>query len=199
MAQPIAASTIAQQACRFMEKRPIGSFAEDHELPQAMAEQYPTALRMCLEAHDWGFARKLALLPEIAALPAGEIADDDLPHVYALPSDCAALRLVLPAGTRYRRDEALLRADVGGGLKVRYTRVIDNEALLPATFRTYVALQLAVLLAPEYVTTRTKRADLKDDLASAEAAAKRAHFQDASAARMDGRDEAGDWAEEATA
>ena len=114
---------------------------------------------------------------------------------YALPGDMRVLRHVQD-GVCYRVDGGLLRADLAGGLRVRYTRDIGNEATPPAGFQMLVAAQIAVQLAPQYVTTRTKQADLEAKLDRIAMQARRAGLWDASPARLDGRQLPGDWADE---
>ncbi|MGR3456080.1 hypothetical protein [Pseudooceanicola sp.] len=190
---PYAASTIAQQACRFIEKSPISSFADDTPLAQAIAEQYPTALKSCLENHDWSFARRLVILP-LATLPEGIPADPELPFSYKLPADFVSLRHVQD-GAKWRRDENFLRADVTPNLTVRYTRRIEKEDALPATFQTAIAAALAVLLAPEYVGTRTKRETLKNDATDFLAGAVASDKLSASGTQWSGQEGGGeDWA-----
>lgn len=195
---PVAASTIAAQAFRLMELSPISSFADDSPQARAAAEQYVPALRRCLEAADWSFARILVRLPP-AQLGAADAADPDLPEVYRLPSDLVALRIVLPETARWRRDADFLRSDQPGGLTLRYTRLIEDEGALPPAFADMVSLALAARLAPEWVGSRTKRETLKQDWRAALEQALAADRSGASPVRMDGQDvSAGaDWATEA--
>lgn len=192
----IAASTIAAQAFRFMEMDPIGSFADGSPQAAAAAEQYPAALDFSLEAHDWSFARKLAALPQIVGVDG---LDPDLPFRYSLPSDCVRLRKVCTSwsGYRWRQDGRIIRSNQALSLDIRYTFRIQNEALLPASFQTVVSLALAVRLMPVWVSSRTKRADVRKELTDAIAAAWTADQHSASYERMDGRPEQPDWACEA--
>lgn len=192
MPDPIATSTIVSQAFRLMEKSPISSFADDSEEAAAAAEQYEVAMGMCLEACDWSFASVYAALPE-ASVP-GAAADPDLGYAYQMPADCVVLQEVGAIGTVWRRDRDLIRADQAGPLPVRYTGKITDESRLPAIFRTAVAYQLAALLAPRWVNTRTKIADLQS---AAEQYLKKSMARDrnqASAMRYDGQPDEGDWA-----
>ena len=198
MAQPIAASSIAQQAFRFLEMAPISSFADDSEEARAAAEQYPHALRMCLEWEraDWSFARRLVTLP-VATLPEGAAADPDLPYVYAVPGDCVAVQEVIPGDIAWREDGEYLRADEATSLQLIYTYVPAKEDTLPSLFQTAVALQLAVLLGPGFATTRNKVADLNAALEAAVRRAVSADARSASGRRYDGRARTSDWASEA--
>lgn len=196
MPSPIATSTIASQAFRFMELSPISSFADDSAQARAAAEQYDVALGMCLEACDWSFASVRADLPELAALPGGAAADADFPFSYALPGDCVVLREVVDPLARWRRDRDLLRADTSGPLTVRYTGQTPNEAGLPATFRTAVSYQLAALLAPLWMGTASKLATLEQSAAGMLRQAMRMDARQASPARYDGRPMEGDWVTE---
>ncbi|GGH36349.1 hypothetical protein SAMN05444007_108252 [Cribrihabitans marinus] len=193
--QPIAASTIAAQAFRYMELAPIGSFADDSPQASAAREQYTLALKTVLEAHDWSFARRLAGLAEKAET---DTTDPDMIHLYALPADCVALRHVYAPCALWRQDGLEIRSELAEKLVVRYTALTQNEALLPASFQTAVSLALAVRLAPQYVSSRTKRSELKLDLQEAIAAAWNADRHSASHARLDGREMQPDWAQEAT-
>lgn len=196
MPDPIAASTIAAQAFRFMELRPIGAFADDSPEAADAREQYLPALKLCLELDDWSFARKLVRLPPVL-LSDGEIADPDMAGIYQLPGDCVALRRVYPDDVAYRADERYLRAGPVDGLTIRYTRLIEDESDLPSTFATAVSLQLAIRLAPMWVSSRTKRATLQDDFQAALEMAGLPQRTSASHGRLDGRPAQPDWACEA--
>lgn len=196
MSDPIATSIIAAQAFRFMQLSAISSFADTSPQAVAAAEQYPIAMGICLEEQDWSFARRLVKLPE-AELPEGRQSDPDLPYVYELPGDCVKLRLVVDETVRWRLDERTIFASASGGLMVRYTRRVTNEALLPALFQTSVAYQLAILLSPAYVGSRSKRKELVEDGASALAYAKQNDARSASADSWDGFSH-NDWVAEAT-
>lgn len=192
-----ATSNIVQQAFRELELRPPSSFGDDSEEAQAAAERYDDALRACLEHADWSFARRFADLPE-AQPGTGYPIHSDYAYTYALPGDFVAVREV-PSGARWLQTELFLLADEAGPLKVRYTRLITNESLLPASFRLAVSLQLAVELAPRWMAAISKREALlrKANTQLASAARRDAHAQ-GSPGRWDGRPAAGDWADEAT-
>lgn len=194
---PIAASTIAAQAFRLMERGPISSFGDDSDQARDAAEQYPLALDACLEAADWSFASVYAELPRVTTLPLTVTADPDLPYLYAMPADIVILREVGDGCTRWRRDRAGLRADDPGPLPVRYTGRIDNEAQLPAMFQTAVSHALAVLLAPRWLGTQAKIEALRRDAQATLKAAMRHDARQSSGARYDGLDEQPDWVSEA--
>lgn len=157
MPTPIATSGIAAEAFELVELAPIASFSDDTPQAQDAALYYPFALRAALEAGDWSFASSLVALPALAALPAGIAADEDLPHVYALPGDCAMLREVRPKTCAYRLDEGLLRSDAAAPLTIRYTRIVTDETKVSEQFRHTVALLLAARLAPRWLGNQTKR------------------------------------------
>lgn len=179
-----------------MELSAISSFGDDTPQAQAASEQYPIALKVCLEQQDFSFARRLVTLPE-ATLPEDRAADPDLIYVYKLPGDCVKLRAVTDNTVSWRSDDEYLFADLVGGLPLRYTRLITNEAVLPALFQTAVAYQLAILLMPTYVGSRTKRNEIKADAAEALALAKQNDARTASEDRWDGGDPYVDWVAEA--
>lgn len=196
---PIAASTIAAQAFRFMELSAISSFGDDTEQALAAQEQYPVAMAQCLEANDWSFASVLAFLPQVTPGPT-VAADTNLPYLFALPGDVVTLREVGDGrSTRWRRDRAGLRADEPGPLRVRYTGQIDTEAALPAGFQTAVALRLALLLGPRWLGTSGKMETLRRDADAGLKAAMRIDARQASSARYDGLPDQGDWVQEARA
>jgi hypothetical protein len=99
--------------------------------------------------------------------------------------------------TRGRRDREGLRADEAAPLVIRYTGTVDNEAALPATFQTAVALALAVLLAPRWLGTQSKAEALRADAARILKQAMREDARMASEARYDGGPDQGDWVAEA--
>lgn len=196
MPLPVATSTIASQAFRLMELRPISSFADDSDQARAAAEQYPIALKMCLEASDWEFASVSVNLPE-AALPAGNAIDPKLPYSYMPPADCVIMREVGDKWTHWRVDRDLLRASDAGPLLVRYTGMITNEARLPATFQTAVAYRLAALLAPTWNGTASKATMLESGAGTALKSAMKNGTAQSSAERYDGREDQSDWVENA--
>jgi hypothetical protein len=193
---PIAASTIAAQAFRFIELGPISSFADDTEQAQAAAEQYPDAMAQCLERCDWSFASRLAFLPQTLLGPT-EAEDPDLPYVYTLPGDLIRLHEVGDDETAWRRDLSFLRADTPAPLRIRYTARPVNETALPATFRLAVSLGLGLLLAPRWLGTQSKIATLESRFEEALAMAMRQDRATASMQRYDGRPMQPDWAQEA--
>lgn len=162
MSYPFATSNIVVQAFGFMELSHPSSFADD--TPQALdaLTNYETALDFCLEWSDWSFVSRGAACCRAAVLPPEFVVDPDLQHTFALPSDCVKVH-----GARWRLDERLLRAYRIAPLPVCYTLRVTNEAALPASFRTSVSLQLAVLMAPRWLGVDSKRASLASSLETA--------------------------------
>ena len=193
---PIATSTIVAQAFRFAELSAISSLADDSPKAQAASEQYQRALGICLSRFDWSFARRFAVLPQVSSISSTQSPDPNLHYAYKLPGDCIKLRLV-ERGVKWRLDDKYLFSNQATNLSIRYTRRIDDETKLPDTFQTAVSYQLAVLLAPKYVGSRTKRADLKNDLYEALQMAKEDDKYSASDDSWDGIDDPEDWVQEA--
>ncbi len=189
----IATSGIAVQAFRLLEMSPISSFGDDSEQASSAEEQYPEALRMCLEANDWSFASTLASLPAVDE----DSGDEDLPHVYTRPGDLVRLIDVKPASVLYRLDEDRLRADQAAPLRIRYTRLVTNEARLPGMFKTAVSYQLAALLAPRWTTSRNRADSLQAQADNWLGRAMKADRGSASSQRYDGRARQADWRGEA--
>lgn len=197
MVTPIATSNIVKQAFRFMEVTPPSSLADDDDKATAANEQYGTALKACLEQEDFSFARRFASLA-LANTPDGEKPDPELPYFHTLPGDCVKLRGLRDKWIKWRIDGLYLLTDQAAAVEIRYTRLITDEDRLPAMFQTAVSYQLAVLLAPTYVGSRTKRADLVSDGMSALRKAVENDAVTASHARWDGEEDSGDWVSEAT-
>jgi len=197
MTTSISTSTIVAQAFRYMEASPIASFDDASEQAQAAAEQYPNALRLCLEAADWSFASVLVHLPE-ALLTLGVIADPDLPYAYAPPGDAVRLHEVGDFNTAWRLDRDFLRADDPAPLRLRYTSLDLNEAQMPATFRDAVALRLACLLGARWLTTQSKMQDLESRAQLQLKTAMRQDARTASQQRYDDLAQPDDWVSEAT-
>lgn len=193
---PIATSGIAAEAFQIVELGPISSFADDTPEAADATAYYTSALETCLEWADWDFASTLVTLPP-AELPAGLAVDVDLPYTYALPGDCLMLREVRDFEVSYRNDDQVLRADQDGGLKIRYTRRMDNEGRLPATFRSAVSLALALKLGPRWLGTQTKIALIENRLQSTLERAARHSARTASPTRYDDGPDNVDWVAEA--
>jgi hypothetical protein len=197
MSEPIAASTVAAQAFRMMELAPISSFQDDSPQARAAAEQYPHALDMCLAGYDWSFARHLSRLGLVAELPDTWVEDPELPYLCRLPADCVQLRLVLDEGYAWRRDGEYLRTSSSTGMSIRYTRRITNEKILPSAFQTYLAGQLAALLAPIYVRTAEKISAIERRVATLQQLAIDNDSYSASGHRIDDYPASVDWVSEA--
>lgn len=192
---PTATSTIITQAFRLMERTPPSSMDDDSDEARAANEQYPLALGGTLEVYDWSFARKTVQLSEAAA-PVDEFVEPELPHWFLLPADCVKLRFVKTL-ENWRLDEGMIKANVADTLVVRYTRLITDEAKLPSMVQSLVSHNLALKLMPAYVSTRTKRADLKADTQDILAQAIRDDRYSAQQYRSDEREDDQDWACEA--
>lgn len=196
MAGSIATSTIVSEAFRLMELSAFSSFGDDSDQARAASEQYQPALKSCLEQQDWSFARELVSLKEVT-LEDDDVVDEDLPNAYVTPADFVKLRFV-EKGVNWRLDREFLRADKADGLIIRYTFLVTNETKLPALFQEAASYKLAVLLAPEWVGSRTKRADLLLESKRVLASAVENDLHTASLARYDGQDQQPDWAGLAT-
>lgn len=199
MPAPIAAATIIAQAFRFMEVTAPSSLADESQKARDANEQYPNALRQCLEMGDWSFASALVYLPE-ADLPATSASDPNLPHFYRLPGDLISIREIGDYGfePKWRRDLIGLRCDQPAPLRLRYTALITDESKLPALFRTAISLSLASLLGPMWQTTDTKMQRFQSQFDQAIKTVMRHDARMASSARYDGLPDQGSWADEAT-
>jgi hypothetical protein len=194
-----ATSTIVAQAFRFMEVSPIAGFGEDSDEARMTAEAYPDALRACLEHTDWSFASRFETLP-MAVMPVTGGDDPDLPWFFSLPEGLVRVHTLTDStgAVAWRRDAEGIRSDTAGPLYIRYTRLVTNEAQLPANFKTAVALHLAGLLAPRFGLTASKLDRIEQMARNRLLTASAQDASQASAARYDDQPDTGDWATEAT-
>lgn len=193
----LATSGIVAQAFRLLELTPVSSLEDDTEKAQAAMDQYGEALKESLEAADWSFASTLVNLPE-AVLPLNVAADTSLPHSYTLPGDCLRLHEVGVDLTAWRVDRGgLLRADEAAPLRIRYTALVESEAAFPATFRTLVALSLALRLAPRWSPASTRIQALQAQHSDQMQACLKRDARTASDQRYDDLMQVSDWVTEA--
>ncbi|MBY5988214.1 hypothetical protein [Roseovarius atlanticus] len=198
MPDPIENGDVLEQAFILMELEPPSSLDDGSAKATAAAKQLPRAFKIVLESYDWSFARKIHDLPMINLAQENIPVDPDLPYAARLPADCVALRKVyLDTRYRYRVDEDIVRTEVDAPLTVRYTSSDYRLKFMPQTFQQLVAYQLAMMLAPKYVKTRSKREQLRSEMADASYAARSNDAHTASVGRLDGTQDVIDWAQEA--
>ena len=196
MAVNVSTSTIVDQAVSELELDPMRAFGDDSDLAVDIDAKYQGAVKFCLEAEDWSFASTIADLPR--ATPGDPPAEDpSLIYLYKLPDHCVKLREVLDLGFSWRADARFLLADQAGKRKIRYTRWIHNEEQMPDSFIDFVALRLAIKLAPRWLQSRAKRGDLYTMMKDAQADAKSADRVVSSGRRWDGGEMVSDWVSEA--
>lgn len=162
VAQPIAApeynpaldplaSAIVSQAFRLVQMAPPAFWQEPSEPLAAAEEFWPQAHDTLLASSDWSFASAFAFLSAVDLGP-DTITDDALPFTYRLPGDLVQVReLGSPGFSEWRIDGPWLRTNAPPPLRLRYTSRVTNPALLPPSYRHAVALELAVLLAPQWL------------------------------------------------
>jgi hypothetical protein len=197
------ASALIGQALRFMRLHPIARFAPDTELRPALQQAFDSAMDDCLAACDWSFASTLARLPG-AALPQGVTADDALPTTCQLPGDLVRIQSVLPVGARWRIDGARLRSEAAAPITIRYTARVSREEVLPASFKTAVALHIAARLAARWAGSGAEPESLLADAVRTLRRAMREDGRTAAAERILDAPDLGyggdaDWAHEAMA
>lgn len=189
-----ATSSIVAQAFRHIGRTVISSLGDDSEEAEAAREQYPLAMKYCLEKTDWSFASTRRNISTIVSDP---FPDPDLPYLFAVPGDVVKLREVGDKTTVWRLDRDGLRANVPAPLFVRYTGEISDETKTPAAFQDAVALRLACKLGPYWSVTEARIAELKDELRTTLKEAAREDARSASQSRYDDLSNQGDWATEA--
>ena len=193
----VTTSDICEQAFLLLELGVPSDFGTTREESVVVASAYDRALKLVLEAYDWSCAREIVALA--AADPAPTVTDPDLAYAVTLPADCVKLRHIYDGDDfTWRKDGRLIRLDSLPPITIRYTKTITDEADLDGHVAQVVAHQIAYLVSPRFVTSRTKRADLRADLADAMQAAKDADAITGTAHRMDGTPDVGDWVAEAT-
>ena len=153
----LAASGIIGQALRFMRLAPVARHDPTSELLPALVAAFDSAIDELLSAADWSFASVLVSLP--LAFPA-LTAEDDMPTLCMLPGDLVQLREVRPSDARWRIDGAALRTSAAAPVIIRYTARITREDALPATFRTAVALRIALLLGARWAGSAVEPEEL---------------------------------------
>lgn len=193
---PDATSYIVSQAFRFAEITPPSSLSDGSDKARTASELYPAALGMILEREDWSFARRYTELPQ-SDVTATHKVETRFGYAYELPADFVHLRHVYADEHPWRKDGRYIFTSFNGTLPIRYTQTIEQEDLLPHTFRMAVATQLALLLSPEYVKSRTKRDQLADSLSGLVGQALEHDRATASQYAWDGDDLPSDWREEA--
>jgi hypothetical protein len=141
----LASSGIIGQALRFMRLSPIARHDPASDLLPALRDAFDQGIDDLLASCDWSFASTLALLPP-STPPMGSASDDLLPASAMLPGDLVRPRQIWPGGARWRIDGRTLRHDAPGAVTLRYTARVTREEALPATFRTALALHIALRL-----------------------------------------------------
>lgn len=197
------ASMIVGQAFRYLQLAPPSSFEDDSDKARDANQMFPVALRAVLEAADWSFASRVAVLAPLATLPNLVAEDPEYPYSFKLPGDCVTIRRVGKGRSAWRVDEdGLLRAREPGPLRIRYTKNLENNVDdKPAQFRLAIAARLATYLAPIYLEAATSVQALEQLAANLLATAIHADARSASEQRYDGRDAdyvGGYWADEVT-
>ena len=186
-------SAIVAQAFRHIGRAAISSLGDDSEEAEAAREQYPRALRWCLEKCDWSFASTRRILTTATSDPEQ---DPDLPWLFTIPGDVVTVREV-EAGVRWRIDRDGLRADVEAPLRVRYTGEISDETKTTTAFQDAVSLRLALMLGAYWSVTEARMQAIEGQLNDALKDAMREDSRTASEGRYDGLPEQADWATEA--
>lgn len=186
-------SAIVAQAFRHIGRAAISSLGDDSQEAEAAREQYPRAVKYCLEKCDWSFASTRRMLTTAAVDP---FPDPDLPWLFTIPGDVVTIREVAQ-GTKWRIDRDGLRADVPAPLYVRYTGEVQDETKTTTAFQDAVALRLALLLAPYWSVTEGRIQAIESQLRDTLKDAAREDSRSASEGRYDDQSDQGDWAAEA--
>ena len=141
----LATSGIIGQALRFMHLAPVARHDPGSDLLPALRDAFDQSIADLLASCDWSFASTLAVLPP-SALPMGGLSDDRLTGTAMLPGDLVRPHQIWPHAARWRIDGRTLRHDAPAAVILRYTARVTREEALPATFRTALALHIALRL-----------------------------------------------------
>jgi hypothetical protein len=157
--------------------------AAEHDLPFAgftdpadgafMLLHYHAARQHVLEALDWSFARRWAVLEQVTGLTGPVL----MPYGFPVPPDVIRIRLVDdPRSARWVVSGRHVFADCEGPLRVRYTAQADNPGDWPEGFASCVVAYLGGLIAPRFTRSQNRATilferfqDLLDAAAAAEA------------------------------
>ena len=144
----LALGHLGEEASLISLDPPDGSAYAEHA-----ARFYPVARDLCLEAHDWKFARRtIQLTGEVQAV-------DDYAYAYALPRDTLSVQRIYPQD--WRRDltgidefevetddngQSILLCDLETPYAI-YTRRIDDTSKFSPSFVSALSYLLASMLA----------------------------------------------------
>ncbi len=145
----LATSPVIGQALRFMRLAPVARHDPGSELLPALTEAFDTAIDDLLAACDWSFASTVIILQQ-SPLPPGVASDDRLTACVLLPDTLIRPRQLWPETARWRIDGQIMRHDAPGAVTLRYTARVTREEVLPATFRTALALHIALRLGGRF-------------------------------------------------
>lgn len=140
-------------------QRAIRSFDENNKLSRNCEAAYDFYRLDYQTKYDWGFTTaytELSLLDETGT--------NDLPYVYALPSDCLRPREVRPHinGTKWIITQGTKIFTNATGLSLLYSKNEENTAKFPAYFSTALAAAVAAQIAMS-VTQKMSVADKMEE------------------------------------
>lgn len=154
----IATSTIVAQAFAELGRPYPASLSEDTDEGQDAARAYAQARDEAIQMTDWSWCAVRVDLPSVTAGLGGvPVADPDLAYLYALPTDCLALRHVAGTAPRWIVEGVWLRSDAPAPLRIRYSRRIENEEQIPPAAKTVIALRMAQLMLPRWGSKDDRR------------------------------------------
>lgn len=172
MAQLVAYDILYEAALR-VEQTPPASPQDGGRFARVAGQVYPAVLAAALSHCDWGFASRVQTLVQIVDTNS----HPSLSFTWQLPEDLVQFRELIgnnethcPVKYQFAADRRLI-TDTEGPHQIRYTAQIDNEALMPPTFRRALALALASRLAGTFmpVASRIQLLEAERDDAFAEA------------------------------
>jgi hypothetical protein len=182
--------TICNLALGEIRAPAIADITEDSIEAQNCARYYPQCLKLMLERYNWSFATRICALAEFTVNPRAT----EWLHAYALPSDMAYAKRLVPNGvaggvpldSRFRAwpsewgqayivEAGVLYSNVQNAI-LEYSAIDIPEAVMPAMFTDALTYYLAARLA---VPLRDSRQIKGEMLQQAEAAIHRAMADDA--------------------
>ena len=143
-------TAIANDALSLIGGDRVDDIDQQTALAAELREKQADALAMLLEDFPWAFAERRKILSE----PAGGSDDPYWLHAYQIPSDCAAIRRIMPrtlindqGSQPFSVSETLIYANIEDAA-AWYTAKGVPPGRWPQTFADYLAAEMAVRLQP---------------------------------------------------
>lgn len=132
---------ICNRALRYLGGAEIVSFQQNTREADLCARHYAEARDELLESHNWNFATRYCLLPQLAEAPPFGFA-----RAYRLPEDCLRVRRLADGSNYEVVEKRTLYTDASPARAIVTARVTDPTGY-PSLFVEALARRLAMALA----------------------------------------------------